>query len=124
MKTVSNQGLTVRVSERGAKLSGVVTNTTGKEYLQQTDPAFWKHRSPTLFPIIGSVWGTERRGEGTVYPLSQRDFAWGVDFTLIGEAENELCFMSESTPNTLRAYSSPSLLKIGYHLEDSKVEVP
>jgi|GEM_PF-5322717 len=33
MKTVSNQELTIRVSEHGAELSSIVANATGKEYL-------------------------------------------------------------------------------------------
>lgn len=56
MKTVSNQELTIRVSEHGAELSSIVANATGKEYLWQADPAFWKRHSPVLFPIVGSVW--------------------------------------------------------------------
>ena len=90
MKTVSNQELTIRVSEHGAELSSIVANATGKEYLWQADPAFWKRHSPVLFPIVGSVWKAEYRNEGTVYPLSQHGFARDMDFTLIDEAENEL----------------------------------
>ena len=123
MKTVSNQELTIRVSEHGAELSSIVANATGKEYLWQADPAFWKRHSPVLFPIVGSVWNTEYRNEGTVYPLSQHGFARDMDFTLIAEAENELRFALESTPDTLRAYPFPFLLEIGYRLEGNKVEV-
>lgn len=70
MKTISNQELTIRVAEHGAELSSIVANATGKEYLWQADPAFWKRHSPVLFPIVGSVWNAEYRNEGTVYPLS------------------------------------------------------
>ena len=123
MKTVSNQELTIRVSEHGAELSSIVANATGKEYLWQADPAFWKRHSPVLFPIVGSVWKAEYRNEGTMYPLSQHGFARDMDFTLIDEAENELRFALESTPDTLRAYPFPFLLEIGYRLEGNKVEV-
>lgn len=64
MKTVSNQELTIRVSEHGAELSSIVANATGKEYLWQADPAFWKRHSPVLFPIVGSVWKAEYRKRG------------------------------------------------------------
>ena len=69
-------------------MSSIVANATGKEYLWQADPAFWKRHSPVLFPIVGSVWKAEYRNEGTVYPLSQHGFARDMDFTLIDEAEN------------------------------------
>ena len=104
-------------------MSSIVANATGKEYLWQADPAFWKRHSPVLFPIVGSVWKAEYRNEGTVYPLSQHGFARDMDFTLIDEAENELRFALESTPDTLRAYPFPFLLEIGYRLEGNKVEV-
>ena len=123
MKTLSNQELTIRVAEHGAELSSLVANRTGKEYLWQADPAFWKRHSPVLFPIVGSVWNAEYRHEGAVYPLSQHGFARDMDFTLIHETEKELRFSLESTPETLRVYPFPFLLEIGYRLEGNKVEV-
>ena len=50
MKTVSNQELTIRVSEHGAELSSIVANATGKEYLWQADPAFLETSFPGIVP--------------------------------------------------------------------------
>lgn len=123
MKTLSNQKLTIRVAEHGAELSSVVANETGKEYLWQADPAFWKRHSPILFPIVGSLWNAEYRHEGVVYPLSQHGFARDMDFTPILETENELRFALASDADTLKVYPFPFLLQIGYRLEGNKVEV-
>lgn len=123
MKTLSNQKLTIRVAEHGAELSSVVANETGKEYLWQADPAFWKRHSPILFPIVGSVWNAEYRHEGVVYPLSQHGFARDMDFMPIRETENELRFALTSDADTLKVYPFPFLLEIGYRLEGNKVEV-
>ena len=63
-KTVSNNSLTIQVSPHGAELSSIVANATGKEYLWQADPTFWKRHSPVLFPIVGSLWNNEYRHNG------------------------------------------------------------
>lgn len=123
MKTLSNQKLTIRVAEHGAELSSVVANETGKEYLWQADPAFWKRHSPILFPIVGSVWNAEYRHEGVVYPLSQHGFARDMDFRPIRETENELRFALTSDADTLKVYPFSFVLEIGYRLEGNKVEV-
>ena len=123
MKTLSNQKLTIRVAEHGAELSGIVANATGKEYLWQADPAFWKRYSPVLFPIVGSVWNAEYRYAGVTYPLSQHGFARDMDFTLERETANELLFVLEDTADTLRVYPFPFRLEIGYRLTENRVEV-
>lgn len=71
MKTLSNSQLTIQVAPLGAELSSITANATGKEYLWQADPAFWKRHSPVLFPIVGGVWDNEYRHNGITYPLSQ-----------------------------------------------------
>ena len=50
MKNITNGIVTIQVAEHGAELSSLVLNATGREYLWQADPAFWKRHSPVLFP--------------------------------------------------------------------------
>lgn len=123
MKTLSNDRLTIRVSPNGAELSSLTANATGKEYLWQADPAFWKRRSPVLFPIVGSVWNNEFRHNGTVYPLSQHGFARDKDFLLLKETDTELRFQLQSDGETMKLYPFPFLLEIGYRLAGNQVEV-
>ena len=106
MKTVSNQELTIRVSEHGAELSSIVANATGKEYLWQADPAFWKRHSPVLFPIVGSVWKAEYRNEGTVYPLSQHGFARDLEHTLL-RAEGDTIQLELRADDAIKAERFP-----------------
>lgn len=123
MKIVSNDKLTIRVSDHGAELSSIVANATGKEYLWQADPAFWKRHSPVLFPIVGGVWNGEYRHEGMTYPLSQHGFARDMDFTLIRESADELRYVLESNAETVKVYPFPFRLEIGYQLTGSTIEV-
>lgn len=123
MRSLSNQYLTIRVADHGAELSGIVANATGKEYLWQADPAFWKRHSPVLFPIVGSVWEGKYRQDGATYSLSQHGFARDRDFTLVHESENELRFALESDERTREVYPFDFLLEIGYRLEGNRIEV-
>lgn len=123
MRSLSNQYLTIRVADHGAELSGIVANATGKEYLWQADPAFWKRHSPVLFPIVGSVWEGKYRQDGATYSLSQHGFARDRDFTLVHESENELRFALESDERTREVYPFDFRLEIGYRLEGNRIEV-
>lgn len=102
MKTLSNDLLTIQVSPYGAELSSIVANATGKEYLWQANPAFWKRHSPVLFPIVGSLWNNEYRHDGATYQLSQHGFARDKEFELIKETNTELRFKLNESEDTLK----------------------
>ena len=137
MKTITNGIITIQVAEHGAELSSLVLNATGREYLWQADPAFWKRHSPVLFPIVGSVWDGEYRSAGPgsasdaapqTYHLGQHGFARDMDFTLLSdtpdsEGNPQLMFVLESGEETLKKYPYPFRLEIGYRLVGRGVEV-
>ena len=122
-KTVSNNSLTIQVSPHGAELSSIVANATGKEYLWQADPTFWKRHSPVLFPIVGSLWNNEYRHNGKTYKLSQHGFARDQEFKLIKETDTELRFQLQDNEDTLQLYPFPFCLEIGYKLAGNQIEV-
>lgn len=123
MKTLSNDSLTIKVSPHGAELSSIVANATGKEYLWQADPAFWKRHSPVLFPIVGSLWNNEYRNNGNTYKLSQHGFARDKEFELIEETDTELRFRLTESEDTLQQYPFPFCLEIGYRLTGNQIEI-
>ena len=123
MVVLSNDELAVQVAEHGAELSSIVAKATGKEYLWQADPAFWKRHSPVLFPIVGSVWNQTYRAEGETFTLSQHGFARDRDFTLVQQEPHEVRFRLESDAETLKVYPYSFALEIGYRLEGRQVEV-
>lgn len=123
MKTLSNDSLTIKVSPHGAELSSIVANATGKEYLWQADPAFWKRHSPVLFPIVGSLWNNEYRHNGNTYKLSQHGFARDKEFELIEETDTELRFRLTESEDTLQQYPFPFCLEIGYRLIGNQIEI-
>ncbi len=48
IETIQNAILTVSVNSYGAELCSIHNNKTGREYLWQADPAFWKRHSPVF----------------------------------------------------------------------------
>ena len=96
MKILSNDRITIQVSEHGAELCSLISNKTGREYLWQADPIFWKRHSPVLFPIVGGLWDNTYRNEGKKFSLSQHGFARDLDFKLKSETKNEIWYFLES----------------------------
>lgn len=121
MQTLSNEVLTVNVSEQGAELQNIIRN--GLEYLWQGDPAFWARRSPVLFPIVGSVWEGKYRVEGKEYALGQHGFARDMKFDLVEASQTEARYRLTSSEETLQKYPYPFVLEIAYRLYDNKVDV-
>lgn len=123
MKTLTNEQLTIQVKELGAELCSIKENATGREYLWQADPAFWKRHSPVLFPIVGAVWNNEYRHEGRCFPLSQHGFARDMEFRLTVDKPDEVRFRLDSNDETLKCYPFLFSLEIGYRLEGNRVVV-
>lgn len=121
MKTLTDNILTVEVSDHGAELQSIRKGSV--EYLWQGDPAYWGRRSPVLFPIVGSVWEKKYRVDGKEYELGQHGFARDMDFALVSESETEVRYRLESTEDTLKKYPYPFVLEIAYRLHDNKLDV-
>lgn len=121
MNTITNGTLTISVKEHGAELASLKCN--GREYLWQADESFWKRHSPVLFPIVGAVWNNEYRSHGNTYKLGQHGFARDMDFTLVSQSDNEVCYRLTSSDETKAKYPYDFVLEIGYRLEGNRVMV-
>lgn len=121
MKTLSNDFITIQISEHGAELTSIVANN--KEYLWQADPKFWGRHSPVLFPQVGRVWNNVYRHKGAEYQLGQHGFARDRKFQLAYEEENAVVYSLESDEESLKLYPFQFVLQIGYRLVDNKIEV-
>ena len=121
MKILSNDKITVQITDHGAELASIMAN--GNEYLWQGDIRFWGRRSPVLFPIVGRLWNNQYHHEGETYELGQHGFARDCEFQLTYEEENSLVFSLESNEDTLKLYPFPFILQIGYRLRDNRLQV-
>lgn len=120
---IKNEFLTISVNRFGAELKSIILNKTGKEYLWQADPAYWKRTSPILFPIVGSLKEKKYRYKDIDYPMRQHGFARDMDFVLTKETENSLSFILEDTSETKKEYPFHFKLFIDYTLLEKSVLV-
>ncbi|MBQ4141450.1 MAG: aldose 1-epimerase family protein [Clostridia bacterium] len=71
--TISNDYLTVKLSEIGGEPISIVMN--GHEYLWHRDPAYWKSSAPLLFPAVGRLRGGEWTDGGRSFAMGTHGFA-------------------------------------------------
>ena len=122
MKTLKNDILSIKVDRHGAELCSI-RDHSGREFIWQADPAFWKRHAPVLFPIVGSLWEKKYRIDGKEYTLGQHGFARDMDFHLISSDENTLWYELQSDAETLAKYPYAFTLRIGYRLNGNKIQV-
>ena len=122
METITNDKLTITISEHGAELLSVKDNG-GEEYLWQGDPAYWGHRSPLLFPIVGSVWNDTYRTNGMGYQLSRHGFVRNSDFRLIANGDAQVVYGLHDSAETMKVYPFHFNLAVSYKLDDNKIHV-
>lgn len=120
---LKNEELTLTFSDFGAELQAITDSKTGKEYLWNADPAYWKRISPVLFPIVGNLKNKTYFYQGKTYSLPQHGFARDMEFSLIETTANSLSFLLESSEETLKVYPFPFQLIIRYTLKGRTVNV-
>ena len=121
MKSLSNDVITLHISEHGAELTSI--RAKGNEYLWQADPKFWNRHSPVLFPFVGRVWNNEYRIDGQVLPMGQHGFARDMEFEQTAKGEHELTFTLLSNAASLAKYPFPFILEISYKLINNSIIV-
>lgn len=124
IQKLENDLLIVEASSWGAELQSIRDKRTGHEYLWQGNPAFWKRRSPVLFPIVGSVWDGKFHMDGKEFAMGQHGFARDMEFTPVeGTPDDEMWFRLEWTAETLERYPRKFRLEIGYKLYEIRLSV-
>lgn len=120
---IKNDELILCFSGLGAELTSISDTKTGRNYLWNADPTYWKRSSPVLFPIVGSLKDKSFTYKGITYPLSQHGFARDLDFKVIDSKENSISFLLESNKDTLEIYPFPFRLIIAYTLVQREITV-
>jgi len=117
MITISNDKLSVKISEKGAELQSIQCN--GIEYLWQADAAFWAKHSPVLFPIIGELKDGKYIFEGVEYKMPRHGFARDKVFGTEQTSDAAVIFTLYSDKESLEIYPFCFIFKVEYRLEDS-----
>lgn len=122
MEKITNEYLTLQVSERGAELVSI-KDENGKEYLWQADPKGWNRHSPILFPFVGGLWNNTFRVEGKEYEAKRHGFARDAKFKLITHTPNRLAYSLHSSTETYKQYPFHFILAVSYKLEGNRIHV-
>lgn len=120
---LQNEHIAIAVSEHGAELISLTNRLTGTEMLWQGNPAYWKRRSPVLFPIVGSVWENHYTCDGKTYEMGQHGFARDMRFTLVSKSKTQLLYELRADETSKALYPGDFILRIGYELCDNTLKV-
>jgi len=120
---IRNEYLQVEISASGAELMSVYDRKRETELLWNGDPAYWKRRSPILFPNVGKTFGNVMHIDGKSYPTCQHGFARDMEFSLESATETDACFLLTSNAETLARYPFPFELRIRYELHGDSLNV-
>jgi galactose mutarotase-like enzyme len=122
IRTIANKNLSVAVKQSGAELCSL-KSASGVEYLWQADPAIWPRHAPLLFPIVGKLANDRYIYDGKPYELKQHGFARDMDFSLVEEKADRLCWELVASPQTMLRYPFDFSLRVTYGLSNGSVEI-
>jgi galactose mutarotase-like enzyme len=120
---LENDRIAIAVDTHGGEMKSLVKKETGVEYLWQADPQYWGRSAPVLFPFVGNVNGGEFRTKGQTFPMGQHGFARDMEFALESRTEDSIWFELRASEETRAKYPYDFVLKLGYRLRESGVEV-
>ena len=120
--TISNQRLSVTVSDFGAQMMSLTLD--GTERLWQGDPAVWDERSPVLFPIVGRLKGSAYTYRGKEYAINcPHGFARKSLFSLTEQTSDSLAFRLTANEETRKQYPFEFVLDVIYRICDNRLSV-
>ena len=123
MFNLSNEILSVKISEKGAELQSIFHLPNNLEYLWSGDKKFWAKKSPVLFPIVGGLKNNTYTFIGKDYKLSRHGFARDHIFQLKEQSESSITFCLASSEQTKAIYPFDFLFCIKYSLEKNQLRV-
>ncbi len=120
---LDNEDLRLEIDSLGAELKSARDARSGREYLWQADPRYWKRTSPVLFPLVGSYYEKKSVYDGRTYEMSQHGFARDMEFHSVSKEAQEIFFELKDSEGTREKYPFSFALRIGYRLKGRTVEV-
>lgn len=111
-----NSNLEAQVSPLGAELVAL-RDASGRDFLWNGDPAYWKGRAPLLFPIVGKVPDDRLLIGGKSYPMRQHGLARIATFALVARDATSCVFRLDATDASRAIYPFDFRLDVRYALD-------
>lgn len=121
MIELTNETFTVQIDPLGAQLHRIFQRKNHIDYLWNGDAAYWKFRSPILFPIIGRLENDTYRYRDTSYSLVRHGFAQFEDFDIVRHDDAEGILMLKSNERTKHSYPFDFELQATYRLDETSL---
>lgn len=116
--TIASKGFAARINPLGVELWSL-TDTEGREYMTDADPAFWTGHAPLLFPIVGALKdGAYRLGERE-YRLAKHGFARTSLFEVAEQQEGRALFRLRDSAETRASYPFAFVLEVEFALVEA-----
>lgn len=120
--TISSGDLAARIDPFGAELCSL-TDSHGREFMTDADPAFWTGHAPLLFPIVGGLKDDRYRIDGSEYELPRHGFARRSRFEVIATEEGEARFRLRDSDETRAVYPFAFELEVAFRIEAMTLRV-
>ena len=118
--TLTSENYQVTLDSFGAELKSF-RDPSGKEFIWNSDPAFWMRSSPLLFPTVGNVRNNKTIINGTVYTMPKHGFCKESDFAVLSQSETQVTFSLTDSEDTLKMYPFHFELRLNYALSGNKL---
>lgn len=112
----------VTINSMGAELKSFCS-PDGKEFVWNSDPAFWMRSSPLLFPTIGNVRNNVTKFNGQVYPMPKHGFCKDSEFEVASQSDSHATFTLKASEETLDSYPFLFELSLTYRLTGNALEM-
>ncbi|MEO6387966.1 MAG: aldose 1-epimerase family protein [Croceibacterium sp.] len=112
---IASAGLSAAIDPLGAELVSL-TDSGGRQYLTDADPAFWTGHAPVLFPIIGRLRDDIYRLGDDHYRLAKHGFARKSAFEVVEAEPARARFRLTDGPETRAAYPFAFELEMAFAL--------
>ena len=120
--TLHSNGYEILVNTMGAELKSF-KDPSGKEYVWNSDPAYWMRSSPLLFPTIGNLRDGRTTMKGQVYSLVKHGFCKDSEFEVAEQTADSVTFLLRANEETLKSYPYQFELFLSYHLNGNKLSM-
>ena len=122
MQTIRNDAMTVTIDELGAQLQSI-TSAGGIEYLWYGDPAYWRGRSPNLFPYVGRLTNDRYTYCGQEYEMIRHGFAKRCQFIPVDARPDRVTLRITDNEETQKSYPFAFAYEVTYALSGSTLAV-
>lgn len=117
MITIQDSKTSAVIDTTGAQLVSF-QDASGKEYIWQRNPAYWKNCSPLLFPAIGNSRNGKTKFDGTWFDMPKHGFCKESVFEVSAQSDTSTSFRLTANDKTRLHYPYDFVLTLTYRLED------